>query len=126
MHRPTPLLLCTLVSLLGQGCVIYDEDADVRIHWEFLGRLSCAEAGVTDILLEVDGGDELQEFGFVPCEAGFVDIPGDFPSADHLKPGEYLITVFGFPPEGGATWIAEGLVDLHGGFNELTFRLDPF
>ena len=124
MHRLTPLL--ALAALLAQGCVIYDEDADVRINWEFPGRASCFDAGVTDILVQVDGGGEFQEFGFVPCEARFIDIPGDFPSADDLEPGDYVITVLGFPPEGGATWIAEGFVDLHGGFNELTFGLERF
>ncbi|WP_373044996.1 hypothetical protein [Vulgatibacter sp.] len=121
------MLACAAAASVLPACVIYDEDPELRIYWEFIGAASCEQAGVSDILIQIDGPTGFEEFGFVPCTLGFADIPDDFPSAGDLESGDYFVTVLGFPPgEGGATWLAEGGIDLHGGFNEFTFGLAPF
>jgi hypothetical protein len=121
MVRTKLLLLAAAALLATQGCVIYDEDADVRVHWQFSGFGSCAQADVAEIFIQVDGPDDFFESGFLPCELGFYDLPTDF------EKGDVTVTVLGFPfdPNAGASWGAERPVDLHGGFNEFTFVLVP-
>ena len=124
MVRTKLLLLSALaLSVLEPGCVIYDEDAELRVYWQFLGRAGCADANVTDALVQVETNEEFFESDFFPCELGFVDLPVDF------EKGDALVTVFGFPPANpsfpnpGPNWIVDREVDLHGGFNEYTFVL---
>lgn len=138
MNRPIAILSLVLLGSALQGCVIYDDDhhhhfhddpvfADLRVYWEFRGGLDCFEADVGAILIEVEGFGRVDEFGFVDCHLGFVDIPGDFPTARAFRPGTYHVTVFGFPPrDAPANWVAEGRVELFPGSNDYTFRLSPF
>lgn len=133
------LLPLLALVVFASGCVIYDRDdhrhgfhnpapipAELRVNWEFSGAFGCRDAGVTDILIEIDGAGEFQQFGFISCDLQYIDIPNDFPTATAFLPGQYYVTVLGFPPVGNhASWVAEGYIDLFGGFNEYTFRLRP-
>lgn len=124
MSSPRATVFALLAALVGlSSCTIYNRDAEVRIHWQFARYGSCAEAGVSDVLVQLLGEEDSVETSFLPCEQGFVDIPVD------LEPGDYLVTVLGFPPPhlgSSPTWIAERWVNLHGGFNEYTFVLERF
>jgi len=115
------LLASAALGIVTPGCVIYDEDAELRVFWQFAGASGCASANVSDVLVRVEGDSDFFESGFLFCEQGFIDVPGDFAK------GDVIVTVLGFPPQpgAGATWAAERLVDLHGGFNEFTFVLVP-
>lgn len=139
MKSTFSLSILALLATLLSGCVIYDHDhpgdrfhssepgrADLRLFWEFRGGRTCFEANVSDILIEIDDGFSIQEFGFIDCEMGFVDIPQDFPSANFFTPGEYFVTVWGFPPRGGPNWISEGWIQLFRGSNDYTFVLDRY
>ena len=123
MVRTKLLLLSSLaLGVLAPGCVIYDEDADLRVYWQFAGRAGCGDANVTDVIVQVETNEEFFESDFYPCEAGYLDLP-------EFEKGDAIVTVLGFPPanpsfpNAGPTWVADRVVDLHGGFNEYTFVL---
>ena len=133
------LSILALLATLLSGCLANDHDhphyrfhfsdpgrADLRVYWEFARGYTCWEANAEEILVEIYDGVSYQEFGFLDCELGFVDIPQDFPSAASFLPGEYYVTVYAFPRRGGPNWISEGWVDLFRGSNDYTFVLQPY
>lgn len=116
------ILLTSLAALALQSCVIYDEDATVRLNWTFSGAATCGEAGVQFVHVEIESfdGDDFEQAD-LPCEAGFVEFDGNLDNDD------YLVRALGFPPAGGPTWVVDNVaIDLHGGFNEFTLVMVPF
>lgn len=117
-------VLLLLVPLLTfSGCTIYNEDADARLHWVFPGNLSCFEAGVVAVEVQINGLDRHDNrFASLPCEAGSVEFRD-------LDKGHYEVLVLAFGPrDPEPLWIFDNVLPsrIFGGFNEFTLILEPF